>query len=306
MSERTLAEAPTGQQTADVKPGRTVAREGSASWLRRARARGLLSQLLQPSLVLAVLVLVTVCLWALFPALFSPHDPYARDMTAKLAQPSLDHPFGTDSLGRDLLSRFVHGSRTTLVAALLALAIGFAVSAVIGLLAGYLGGVIDEIVGRLIDIFLAVPGLLISLMLVTGIGFGTVNIAVAVGVGSIATFTRVLRAEVLRVRESDFVTSAVHSGVRWPTVLRRHVLPHAAGPMIALAALEFGTALLSISALSFLGFGAPPPTPEWGSLVSDGRTYLAYAWWLTTLPGLAIVLVVVSANRVSKFVERVR
>ncbi|SEG90388.1 peptide/nickel transport system permease protein [Thermomonospora echinospora] len=307
MSEETIVdEAPSAYPTPDVKPDRTGARAGTTSWLRRARARGVPAQLLQPSLVLAVLVLVVVVLWALFPGTFAPHDPYARELTDKLAAPSPDHPFGTDNLGRDYLSRFIYGSRTTLVAALLALAIGFTVSVLIGLPAGYLGGVIDEIVGRLIDIFLAVPGLLISLMLVTSIGFGTVNIAVAVGAGSIATFTRVLRAEVLRVRRSDFVTSAVHCGVRWPTVLRRHILPHAIGPMIALAALEFGTALLSISALSFLGFGAPPPTPEWGSLVSDGRAYLAYAWWLTTLPGLAIVLVVVSANRVGTFVERIR
>ncbi|RBQ19170.1 ABC transporter permease [Spongiactinospora rosea] len=302
MSQGSIAEAPGESRTPALPPRRT----GATSWVRRARARGLLTQLLQPSLLLAVVVLAAVFLAAFVPAAFTPHDPYVRDLAERLAAPSPEHPFGTDNLGRDLLARFVYGSRTTLVAATLALAIGFAVSAVIGLLAGYLGGIVDQVVGRLIDIFLAVPGLLIALMLVTSLGFGTTNIAVAVGVGSIATFTRVLRAEVLRVRRSDFVTAAVHCGVRWPTVLRRHVLPHAIGPVIALAALEFGTALLSISALSFLGFGAPPPTPEWGALVADGRTYLAYAWWLTTLPGLAIVLVVVSANRVGKFVEGVR
>ncbi|MFC9876119.1 ABC transporter permease [Nocardia salmonicida] len=299
---RTLA----ARHAADVSPDAITTSSGAVAWLRRARKSGLLAQALQPSLVLAVLILLIVILWAVLPQVFTSGDPYTRDLANKLAAPSLEHPFGTDSLGRDLFTRFVHGTRTTLLAALIALAIGLGVSSVIGLLAGYLGGAVDEVVGRVIDVFLAVPGLLIALMLVTGLGFGIVNIAVAVGVSSIAMFTRVLRAEVLRVRQSDFVTAAVHSGLRWYTVVRKHVLPHAIGPVVALTALEFGAALLAISALSFLGFGAQPPTPEWGALVSDGRNYLAYAWWLTTLPGLAIVLVVLSANRVSKFVERVR
>ncbi|MEV4154977.1 ABC transporter permease [Nocardia salmonicida] len=303
MSDERTLEA---RHAVDVSPDVITTNSGVGAWLRRARQRGLLAQALQPSLVLAVLILLLVVLWAVVPQMFAGDDPYTRNLANKLAAPSLEHPFGTDSLGRDLFTRFVHGTRTTLFAALIALAIGLGVSSVIGLLAGYLGGAVDEIVGRVIDVFLAVPGLLIALMLVTGLGFGIVNIAVAVGVSSIAMFTRVLRAEVLRVRQSDFVTAAVHSGLRWYTVVRKHVLPHAIGPVVALTALEFGAALLAISALSFLGFGAQPPTPEWGALVSDGRNYLAYAWWLTTLPGLAIVLVVLSANRVSKFVERVR
>ncbi len=275
-------------------------------WSRRNLARAVHPRKVQPTLVLSVLVLLVVVLFAAFPSILTAYNPYARDLTNILAEPSFAHPFGTDSLGRDLFTRFVFGTRTTLVAALLALTIGVSVSIAIGLLAGYFRGLVDEIVGRLIDVFLAVPGLLVALMLVTGLGFGIVNIAIAVGVSSIASLTRVLRAEVLRVRTSDFVTAATHSGVRWYRILRRHVLPHALGPVVALSALEFGGALLAISALSFLGFGAQPPTPEWGALVSDGRTYLAYAWWLTTLPGLAVVLVVLATNRISKFVESVR
>ncbi|MFD6213875.1 ABC transporter permease [Nocardia salmonicida] len=216
---RTLA----ARHAADVSPDAITTSSGAVAWLRRARKSGLLAQALQPSLVLAVLILLIVILWAVLPQVFTSGDPYTRDLANKLAAPSLEHPFGTDSLGRDLFTRFVHGTRTTLLAALIALAIGLGVSSVIGLLAGYLGGAVDEVVGRVIDVFLAVPGLLIALMLVTGLGFGIVNIAVAVGVSSIAMFTRVLRAEVLRVRQSDFVTAAVHSGLRWYTVVRKHV-----------------------------------------------------------------------------------
>lgn len=260
---------------------------------------------LSPSLLLSLLLLTVVVLWALVPSWFTAYDPFASDASAKLLAPSLEHPFGTDALGRDALARFIYGTRTTLLASLLALALAFVVSAVLGLLAGYIGGVVDDVIGRIIDIALAVPGLLVSLMLVTGLGFGTVNIAIAVGVSSIASFTRVMRAEVLRVRQSDFVTSAVFGGVRWWNVLRKHVFPHAVAPVTSLVALEFGAAILSISALSFLGFGAAPPEPEWGALVAGGRDYLSFAWWLTLLPGAAIVVTVLAANRVSRFAEGV-
>lgn len=273
---------------------------------RKLLGTGNFREIASPSLVVSVVILVVVLLWALIPAAFTSFDPYSSDAGAKLLAPSWTHPFGTDALGRDVLTRFIYGTKTTLIASLLALLLAFVVSAVLGLLAGYIGGVVDDVIGRIVDIFLAVPGLLVSLMLVTGLGFGTVNIAIAVGVSSIASFTRVMRAEVLRVRQSDFVTAAAYGGVRWYNILRNHVFPHAIGPVISLTALEFGSAILSISALSFLGFGAAAPEPEWGSLVASGRDYLSYAWWLTVLPGLAIVATVLSANRISRFVERVR
>lgn len=249
-------------------------------------------------------VLLFVLLAALLPAAIAPLDPFASNSEAVLQPPSLAHLFGTDNLGRDLFSRFVHGTATTLLTALVALAIGFLISVVLGLLAGYAGGIVDDVIGRLIDIFLAVPGLLISLMLVTGLGFGSLNVAVAVGVSSIGSLTRVMRAEVLKIRQADFVVAASKFGHRWYGIVVSHVLPHAIRPIAALAILEFGSAILSISALSFLGFGAPPPTPEWGSLVSEGRNYLATAWWLTVMPGLAIVAVVISTSILGKKLER--
>ena len=286
-------------------PGRSVLRALFRRRHRASRQGGQLSrELRQPTLLLAVLLLGAVILAAFLPGLFAGQDPYATDVTDKFAAPSAQHLFGTDGLGRDQFSRFVHGTANTLIASLVAVLIGFSASSVLGVLAGYFRGVLDETVSRFVDVFLAVPGMLISLLIVTALGFGTVEIAIAVGVGSIAGFTRILRAEVLRVREADFVTAATVNGLPWYRTLSRHVLPHALGPIIALIPLQFGEAVLLISSLSFLGFGVQPPEPEWGVIVADGRTYLSTAPWLALIPGVLIALVVLSANRVSKFVER--
>lgn len=259
-----------------------------------------------PGLALAGAVLALVLAWAVAPGLFSSADPISGVPGDKLQAPTTHYLFGTDHLGRDLFARVVHGTALSLTATVLAVVIGLAAGSAIGLLAGFLGGLVDDVLMRVVDVLLAIPALLLSLALVTALGFGTVQVAVAVGVAAIANFARVMRSEVLRVRRSAFVEAATASGVRWPTVVLRHVLPHAAGPVLSLAALEFGAAVLAVSALSFLGFGAPPPTPEWGSLVSEGRSYLATSWWLTTLPGLVIVAVVLSAHRVSRAIAGVR
>ncbi|WP_082734281.1 ABC transporter permease [Microbacterium hominis] len=262
------------------------------------------SRRVAPSLALAVLVLVLVTLWALFPTWFTAWDPIEGVPADRLQPPGPAHWFGTDNLGRDLFSRVVYGSATSLAATSVAVVVGLTVGSLFGLLAGFLPGIVDDAIMRIMDVLLAIPSLLLSLALITALGFGTLNVAVAVGLASIASFSRVMRAEVLSIATAVYVEAARVSGVRWYTILRRHVLPNAAGPVVALAALEFGVMVLAISSLSFLGFGAPPPAPEWGSLVSGGRDYLAVAWWLTTLPGLVIVAVVLSANRVARALER--
>jgi peptide/nickel transport system permease protein len=253
-----------------------------------------------PGLVLAILVLGTVLLWAAAPGVFTSWPPDTGVPTDRLKPPSATHWFGTDSLGRDLYSRVVHGSATSLAATAVAVAVGLVAGSALGLLAGTARGWVDDAIMRVMDVLLAIPSLLLSLALITVLGFGTVNIAVAVGVASIANFARIMRSEALRVGTAVYVEAARSSGVRWHSILLRHVLPNAAGPVLALSALEFGMAVLSISSLSFLGFGAPPPASEWGSLVAGGRDYLAAAWWLVTLPGLVIAAVVLSANRGSQ------
>jgi peptide/nickel transport system permease protein len=197
----------------------------------------------------------------------------------------------------------VHGAGLSLQATILAVGVGLVAGSAIGLLAGFVGRWVDEALMRGVDVLLAVPSLLLSLALVTALGFGTVKIAVAVGVGTVASFARVMRSEVLRVRTSGYVEAAQSCGVRWYGVLGRHVLPNAYGPVLVLATLEFGVAVLAVSALSFLGYGAPPPAPEWGSLVAEGRNYLATAWWLTALPGLTVALTVLAAGRVARALD---
>ena len=265
---------------------------------------GPLTRLLRtPSLLVAGVVLLLAIGFALIPGVFASGDPLTGIPREKLRGPSAAHWFGTDNLGRDVFTRFVHGAGLSLSATLIAVAIALVAGSVLGLLAGVTGGVIDAVVMRVVDVLLSIPALLLSLALVTALGFGTVNVAIAVGVALVANFARVMRSEVLRVRQARYVEAAFGSGVGWGQVVLRHVLPNAYAPVVALAAVEFGQAVLAVSALSFLGLGAGPPTPEWGSLVSEGRNFLANAWWMTTLPGLCIVAVVLSAHRVGRAIE---
>ncbi|MET8874874.1 ABC transporter permease [Nocardia sp. NPDC004604] len=242
--------------------------------------------------------------WALFPSVFASGDPLTGVPAQKFQGPSAEHWFGTDNLGRDLYTRTVHGAGLSLTATLSAVVIALVAGSILGLLSGSIGGIVDTVIMRFVDVLLSIPSLLLSLALVTALGFGTRNVAVAVGVSLIANFARVMRSEVLRVRQAPYVEAAHASGVRWYTVLARHVLPNSYQPVLALAAVEFGMAVLAVSALSFLGYGAKPPTPEWGSLISEGRNFLATAWWLTTLPGLVIIAVVLSAQRLGRAVGR--
>lgn len=273
-----------------------VGAEGSPPRRRRPWRR----LLRQPGLVVSVAFLLVVALWALVPGLFTTHDPLVGVPADRFSPPSADHIFGTDQTGRDLWARVVHGTRLSMLATVVAVSIAMVVGTLLGLLAGFVGGVLDSVVMRAVDVLLAIPGILLSLMIVTALGFGTMKVAIAVGVAGIAGFARIARSEVLRVRSSPFVEASFAAGQRWPAVLFLHVLPNSLGPIIALATLDFGTAILSVSALSFLGYGEPPPAPEWGVLVSEGRNFLANAWWLTALPGLVIVCTVLSFNRLSR------
>ncbi|MFD1815240.1 ABC transporter permease [Rhodococcus gannanensis] len=255
------------------------------------------------ALVLSAVVLVLAVGFALFPSFFASGDPLQGVPADKLQGPSLAHWFGTDNIGRDVYTRVVHGAGLSLTATLVAVGIALVVGSLVGLLSGAVGGAVDAVLMRIVDVLLSIPALLLSLALVTALGFGTLNVAIAVGVGLVANFARVMRSEVLRVRRAQYVEAAFASGVRWHTVLHRHVLRNAYAPVVALAAVEFGMAVLAVSSLSFLGFGAIPPTPEWGSLISEGRNYLATAWWMTTLPGLVIIAVVLAAHRIGHTID---
>ncbi|WP_029893631.1 ABC transporter permease [Nocardia brasiliensis] len=283
-----------------------VLEEGRRAALPRLRRPALRWKWLRDNAVLllsGVVALLAVG-WALFPSVFASGDPLVGVPAQKFQSPSAQHWFGTDNLGRDLYTRMVHGAGLSLTATLAAVGIALVAGSILGLLSGAAGGVVDTVVMRVIDVLLSIPALLLSLALVTALGFGTRNVAIAVGVSLVANFARVMRSEVLRVRQAAFVEAARAGGARWHTVLLRHVLPNSYQPVLALAAVEFGMAVLAVSALSFLGYGAKPPTPEWGSLISEGRNYLATAWWMTTLPGLVIVAVVLAAQRLGRAAGR--
>ncbi|MEU1182547.1 ABC transporter permease [Streptomyces sp. NPDC005820] len=257
----------------------------------------------RPGLLLSVVVLVLVVLASFWPGLFTSQDPLKGVPSQNFRAPSGSHWFGTDELGRDVFSRVVHGAQLSLKATLIAVLVAFVVGGLLGVVAGFVGRWVDDVLMRFVDVLLSIPALFMSLALVTALGYGTVKVAVAVGIASVASFARVARAEVLRVRQAVFVEASRASGARWYSVLGRHVLPNAAGPVIVLATLDFGSSILAVSALSFLGYGAPPPAPEWGTLISDGRNYLANAWWLTALPGLAIAATVLATNRIARALD---
>ncbi|ALJ18658.1 ABC transporter permease [Microbacterium sp. No. 7] len=288
-------------QTAGARFDDAVAdRAGDTGTRRPSRA---LAVLRRPTVVVAAVWLVIVAVAAIAPSLLAPGDPLLGVPADKLLPPSAEHLFGTDQIGRDLYTRTVHGASLTLSAAAIAVGIGMLVGAVLGLVAGFTGGRVDDLIMRFADVLLAIPGLLLSLAIITVLGFGTVNVAIAVGAASVASVSRIMRSEVLRVRSSPFVEAAYTSGNRWLRVLLRHVLPNAIGPVLVLAVLELGGAILAVSSLSFLGYGAQPPLAEWGSLVSGGRDHLRSAWWLTTFPGIAIALTVLSAHRLSRALD---
>lgn len=257
-----------------------------------------------PGLVLALLAVTLMAACALVPAAFTAYSGFVGVSGQQLQPPSAVHVLGTDQIGRDVLARIVYGARYSLSGAFVAVAVGLVAGTFLGLLAGSLGGLVDDAIMRVVDVMLSIPALLLSLSIIVLLGFGAVDAAIAVGITSIARFARLVRSEVVRVRRADYVEAAFGSGGTFARVLWRHVLPNAMSPVIAMAALQFGSAILAISTLGFLGYGAPPPTPEWGLLIADGRNYIARAWWLTTFPGLAVVLVVLSANRISQAVGR--
>lgn len=246
-----------------------------------------------PAFWLTCAPLIMVLGWALFPSMFSGFDPISGVPAEKFQAPGSAHWFGTDHLGRDVFARVVHGTSQTLLTAGLAVTIGLVVGTGLGLLAATAGRAADAVTMRLIDVLLAVPGFLISLIIVTAFAPGPISLGIGVGIASIASFARVVRSEVLRVRSLDYVEAAFMNGGTYWSVVFKHILPNACGPVLALLAVDLGVAILAISGLGFLGFGSPPPTPEWGLLIAEGRQYLASAWWLTTLPGVVIVAVVI-------------
>lgn len=241
-----------------------------------------------------VLVLVVVSILA---PLLSPYDPNESLGGARLLAPSADHWMGTDNLGRDLMSRLIHGARISLIVGLGASLIGTIVGVLLGLLSGYAGGAIDEVMQRLIDSMMAFPGLILALALVAMLGPSVRNVLIAIAIGSIPSTTRVVRGAVLGVKQEDFVLASRALGASGWRIAFFHLLPNIAAPVLILGSVLFGTAIIAEASLSFLGLGVQPPTPSWGAMLSGpSRRFMTDAPWMAIFPGLAISLVIFGIN----------
>ncbi|MCD0449830.1 ABC transporter permease [Actinocorallia sp. API 0066] len=250
----------------------------------------------RPSVALAWTVLVLLVLAAAFPGLFTGKSPIEIDAATALRGPGPGHWFGTDQLGRDQFARVVHGARPSLLVGLGSIAFAVVAGALYGLASALLGRTADRVLMGINDIVLALPQLLLALLALAILGSGQLNVMVAIALAFLPGYARLVRAEALVVRNSGYVETAVTLGQGPFTRAFRHVLPNALGPLLVLASTGFGMSLISVSALSFLGFGARPPTPEWGVMLSEGRGLLQTAWWLGVFPGAAITLTVVAVT----------
>jgi peptide/nickel transport system permease protein len=249
-----------------------------------------------------MLVFLGVLLAAVLAPLVSPFDPLEQDIGQRLRSPGWQdaqgrvHPLGTDHLGRDILARIVYGSRIALVVGLAAVLISGVLGMLIGLVAGYFGGRVDDFLMRLADIQLAFPFILLAIAVIGVLGPSLRNIIIVIGVSSWVVYARVVRGEVLSIREREYVHAAIALGSRNGRVLWSHVLPNTFTPWLVVATLDMARVIVIESALSFLGLGVQPPTPTWGGMLADGRVYLSTAWWLATFPGLAILVTVLGIN----------
>jgi peptide/nickel transport system permease protein len=264
---------------------------------RKARLSPALRRFLRHpgGMVGAVLMLLLIGV-AAFAPLLAPYNPLAVSPMDALLPPSREHWMGTDTLGRDVLSRVIYGARISLRLGLVSVSIAMSLGVLLGVLAGYFGGRTDAVLMRLIDVLLAFPPLVLALIAVFALGPGLTNAMIAVGISAIPAYARVTRGEVLSARENLYVQAAEATGVPNSLVMFRHILPNIIAPNIVIAALGTGSAILAGSALSFLGLGAQAPTPEWGLMLSQGRGFMQLAWWLTFFPGLGIMVTVMALN----------
>jgi peptide/nickel transport system permease protein len=259
---------------------------------------------LRPGVWLAALFLLLVVVAALWPGLIAHRDPNATDTIAALRGPEAHHLFGTDANGRDLFTRIVYGARPSLLTGLGATALSIVTGTVVGLLAGLGGRFVESVLMRLMDVLLALPTLLLALLVIAVLGPGVLNAVIAIAFYSMPKYARLIRAQVLVIKRAGYVEAATSLGLTRARIIGRHVLPNAFAPLLALATIEVGIAIVAVASLSFLGLGAKPPAPEWGSMLSAGRDYFSVAWWVAIFPGLAITGTVLAITVFGRYVQR--
>lgn len=243
---------------------------------------------------LVIIFLLVFC--AVFAPVVAPYDPTHQHIEDRLEPPSAEYPLGTDQLGRDLFSRLIFGARISLSIAITVVAISLGIGLVVGLVAGYVGGLVDEVLMRVVDILLAFPGLLFALVVASVLDPSLMNIMIALAVVGWTQYARIIRGSVLSIKEQEFVKASQLMGVSHTKILVRHVVPNVISPVVVLVTMDMAYVILSTAGLSFLGLGAQPPTPEWGTMLFGGRNYLREAWWIANFSGLAIMLAVLAFN----------
>ena len=242
-----------------------------------------------------VLILLFIVIAIIGPFL-TMKDPYEVDILNKIQSPSAEHWFGTDNFGRDIFTRIIHGMGLTLYVGFFSVVIGGVVGVLFGVVSGYYGGTLDTIIMRIMDILLAFPGIILALAIVSVLGGSLTNVIIAVGVFSIPAFARIVRGSTLTVRKLEYIDAMRALGASDARIIFKHILPNVMSPIIVQATLRIATAVLTASGLSFLGLGAKPPAPEWGAMLSDGRSYMADAPHMVLVPGIMIVIVVLAFN----------
>jgi len=248
--------------------------------------------------VSGLIVILFFAALALLAPVLAPYDPLAQNIPNGLAAPSAEHWMGTDKLGRDIFSRMLYGARISLMSGLAVVAMAALVGTVVGLIAGYVGGWVDEALMRITDIFFAFPSLILAMAIAGALGPSLRNALIAVTVVTWPVYARLVRGQVLVLREREFVLAARAIGAGHGLILRRHLFPNTLSPLLVQASFDMGTTILSVAGLSFIGFGAQPPTPEWGVMISEGRNYITTHWWLTFFPAMAMLFAVAGFNLV--------
>lgn len=248
--------------------------------------------------VLGLIILIILVLLAVFADVIANYDNVVikQNLAHRLQGPSAAHWLGTDEFGRDIFARLVHGTRVSLQVGIVAVGISIVIGGILGAVAGYYGGKLDNTIMRIMDIFLAVPSILLAIAIVSALGPSIINLMLAISISSVPSYARIVRASVLSIRDQEFIEAAKAIGASNTRIIFRYIIPNSLAPVIVQATLGVASAILSTAGLSFIGLGIQPPAPEWGSMLSGGRQYLRYAWWVTTFPGVAIMITILSLN----------
>jgi len=252
--------------------------------------------LANPLNLTAIALIATLAACALLAPLLAPYDPLTQDLAVRLKPPSPEHWLGTDSLGRDIASRILYGARISLVIGVVVVGSAGVFGTFVGLVAGYAGGLVDEALMRLTEVFLAFPALILAMAIAGALGPSLTNAIIAIAAVTWAVYARLVRGQILSLRQREFVEAARAMGASRRRIVLRHLLPNTLAPLMVQASFDMGSSIIAAAGLSFIGFGAQPPTPEWGVMISEGRNFISTQPWLSLFPGLAILLAVGSFN----------